>query len=86
MPEKIKQKKLQVVNSSMQMVSISRTQFVGLNDKKFYFHNGIVSLPFGHLLEASRKLKEQYKSEIKITIKEQKYRFLAAEAAAVKNC
>ena len=68
------------------MVSISRTQAVGLNDKRFYFHERIVSLPFGHLLEASRKLIEQYKSKIKTTIKEQKYRFLAAEAAAIKSC
>ena len=71
----------------MQMVSISKTQFAGLNDKRFYFSDRIVSLPFGHfLLEASRKLKEQYKSKIKTAIKEKKYKFLAAEADAEKKC
>ena len=86
-PEKIKQKRFRIVHNSMQMVSISKTQFAGLNDKRFYFHDGIVLLPFGHfLLEASRKLKEQYKSKIKTTIKEQKYKFLTAEADAVKKC
>ena len=86
-PEKIKQKRYQIVNNSMQMVSLSTTQFAGLNDKRFYFHDGLVSLPFGHFLfEASRKLKEQYKSKIKAAIKEQKYKLLAAEAAAIKSC
>ena len=86
-PQKIKQKRFQIVHNSMQMVSISKTQFAGLNDKRFYFHDGIVSLPFGHfLLKASRKLKEQYKSKIKTAIKEKKYKFLAAEADAVKKC
>ena len=32
----------------MQMNSVKRTQFAGLNDKRYYFHDGIVSLPFGH--------------------------------------
>ena len=86
-PEKIKQKRFQIVHNSMQIISVSKTQFAGLNDKRFYFHDGIVLLPFGHfLLEASRKLKQQYKSRIKTAIKEQKYKFLAAEADAVKKC
>ena len=32
----------------MQMNSVRRTQFAGLNDKRYHFHDGIVSLPFGH--------------------------------------
>lgn len=28
---------------------IAKTKFSQLNDKRFYFPNGIVSLPFGHL-------------------------------------
>ena len=32
------------------MVSVNKTQFVGLNDKRFYFQDGIISLPFGHFL------------------------------------
>ena len=32
----------------MQMNSVKRTQFADLNDKRYYFHDGIVSLPFGH--------------------------------------
>ena len=49
-PKKIEQKRFQIINDSMQMKSVKKTQFAGLNDKRFYFHDGIVSLPFGHLL------------------------------------
>ena len=49
-PKKIKQKCFQVLKSNMQMVSVNKTQFVGLNDKRFYFQDGIISLPFGHFL------------------------------------
>ena len=34
----------------MQLKSVRKTQVAGLNDKHFYFHDGIVSLPFGHFL------------------------------------
>ena len=61
-PEKIKkitQKRFQVENESMRMKSVNKTQFAGLNNKRYYFHDGIVSLPFGHfLLEKVRKKKK----------------------------
>ena len=47
-PKKIKQKRFQVVRTNMQMVSVNKAQFAGLNDKRFYFYDGIVSLPSGH--------------------------------------
>ena len=31
------------------MESVRKTQFAGLNDKCFYFQDGIVSLPFGQI-------------------------------------
>ena len=34
----------------MQMKSVKKSQFAGSNDKRFYFHDGVVSLPFGHFL------------------------------------
>ena len=34
----------------MRMQSISKSQFAGLKDKRFYFYNGIISMPFGHPL------------------------------------
>ena len=56
--QQIEQKRFQFINESMQMKSVSKVEFGQLNDKRFYFSNGIVSLPYGHsLLENLRKHK-----------------------------
>ena len=71
----------------MQMTCVSKTQFTGLNDKRFYFHDGIVWLPFGHfLLNKVREKKEKYEAEIQHEIQSKKYDFLKEEAAAVRQC
>ena len=71
----------------MQMTSVNKTQFVGLNDKRFYFYNRIVSLPFGHyLLEDSRKLKEKFTSSIITETSKQKCDFLRVEVTTVRKC
>ena len=49
-PKKVEEKRFQVVNEPMQMKSVEKAQFAGLNEKRFYFHDGVVSLPFGHIL------------------------------------
>ena len=47
----------------MQMKTVNKIQFGQLNDKRFYFPNGIVSLPFGHFLfNEYRKEKNQIKN------------------------
>ena len=52
----VEQRMFQVINESMQMKSVSKTQFGQLNDKRFYFANGLVSLPYSHpSLEELRK-------------------------------
>ena len=54
--EQIEQKIFQVMNESMQMKSVIKVQFEQLNDKRFYFSNRIISLPYGHpYLEKFRK-------------------------------
>ena len=61
-PKKIEQKRFQIVNTSMQMKSVKKIQFAGLNNKRFYFYDGIVSLPFGHfLLSRVREVKETHR-------------------------
>ena len=63
----IEQKRFQIINESMQMKSISKIQFGQLNDKRFYFSNGTLSLPYGHpLLEKVRKQKHKYRDIHKI--------------------
>ena len=49
----------------MQMKYVKKTQFAGLNDKRFYFHDGIVSLTFGCLLlEKTREEKEKHRNDL----------------------
>ena len=70
----IEEKRFQVINESMQMKSISKVQFGQLNDKHFYFSNGILSLPYGHpVLGKVKKQKDKYRDIHKIiqTIKDQ---------------
>ena len=55
-------KRFQRIKLNMQMTCVNKTQYTGLNDKQFHFHDGIVSLPFGHfLLNKVREKKEKYK-------------------------
>ena len=46
--QQIEQKRFQVINESTQMKSVCKVQFGQLNDKRFYFSNGILSLPLRH--------------------------------------
>ena len=59
-PQKNLRKMSQIIHESMQMKSVSKVQFVQLNDNRFYFSNGLISLPFGHpYLENLRKEKHK---------------------------
>ena len=43
------------------MKSVYKVQFGRLNYKRFYFYNGLISLPFGHpILEPLRKEKRKH--------------------------
>ena len=71
----------------MRMKSVSKTQFAGLNNKRYYFHDGIVSLPFGHfLLEKVGKEKEKYRSKLHTEVKKEIYKFLELEGKGVHLC
>ena len=66
-PQKIKQKHFQIINWNMQTVSVNKMQFAGLNDKRFYFNDGIVSLPLVHFFFFFWiKLEKKKKNVIKI--------------------
>ena len=59
--KKLVQKRLQVKNTKMKMTSVNKVQFASLNDKRYYFLDRIVSLPFGRpLLSDLHKLKKSY--------------------------
>ena len=67
--KRIAQRQFQIINESMKIKSVNKTQYAGLNDKRYYFHDGIFSLPFGHfLLEKVRKEKEKHRSKLHIKV------------------
>ena len=46
--EKLMQNRFQVSKGKMTMKTVSRSLFVQLNNKRFYFGDGIMSMPIGH--------------------------------------
>ena len=85
--KKITQKRFQVVNESMKIKSVNKTQFAGLNNEIYYFHNGTVSLTFGHFLsEKIRKEKENHRSKLHTEVKNEMYKFLELEGKGVHLC
>ena len=65
------------------MTSVSKVQFASLNDKRYYFSDGIVSLPYGHPL--LREVRDYKKSLAKIhtVIEKEKDNLLQLENRAV---
>ena len=76
---KIKQKRFQIINDAMQMNTVNKIQFGQLNDKSFYFPNGIVWLPFGHFLFDELRKKRGQNRNIHLQIKERKWEFIKEE-------
>ena len=71
----------------MELVSVEKKRFASLNDKRFYFMGGIVSLPFGHsLLEEARKLKSNFRGEITSEFINQLFGFIDSEQNALSKC
>ena len=70
----------------MKMTRASKVQFANLNDKQYYFSDGIVSLPFGYpLLSDLCELKKSF-PKIDTVIKTAKNKLLKMEnQAAAKN-
>ena len=67
------------------MKSVSKVQFGQLNDKRFYFSNGIISLPYVHpYFEKLRKEKHKYR-DIHKAIQRKKDNFLKDESKAIEN-
>ena len=69
----------------MMMRTVNKVQFASLNDKRYYFSDEIVSLPFGH--PSLSELRDYKKSLPKIhtVIKEEKDKLLQLENKIVNN-
>ena len=77
--KKLVQKRLQVKYKEMKMTSVDKVQFPSLNDKRYYFSGGIVSLPFDHpTLSSLQDLKKSY-LKIHTVIEKEKERLLKSE-------
>ena len=55
-----KQYKFAVKNNEMSLEEVNKCKFAQINDKRYYFEDGIVSLPFSHpyLLDIVKYQKE----------------------------
>ena len=69
----------------MTRTSVNKVQFARLNNKRYYFSDGIVSLPFGH--PALNKVREYKKSLLKThtIIQKEKNEILKRENEVVNN-
>ena len=69
----------------MIMTSSNKVKFAQLNDKQYYFSDGIVSLPFGHpSLEEIRNYKKSLKG-MHLIIQEEKNKLLKDENKVVNS-
>ena len=67
------------------MKAVSKVQFGQLSNIRFYFSNGLMSLPYHDpYLEDLRKEKQKYRA-IHKTIQDKKYDFLKQESNAIDN-
>ena len=69
----------------MTMTSVNKVQFARLNNKRYYFSDGIVSLPFSH--PALNEVREYKKSLPKIhtVIQKEKNKILQYEKVVINN-
>ena len=83
--KKIIQKRLQVKNTNMTMTTANKVKFASLNDKRYYFSDGIVSLPFAHpSLNSVRQYKKSL-PKIHTAIAKEKNEILKYENVAVND-
>ena len=81
--KKLVQKRLQVKNTNMIMSSINKVQFASLNDKRYYFSNGIVSLPYGHPLLTEVRNYKKSPAKVHTVIEREKDKLLQLENRVV---
>ena len=83
--KKITQKRFQVKNTNMMMTTVNKVQFASLNDKRYYFSDGIVSLPFGHPSLSELRDYKKFLPKIHIVIIEEKDKLIQLENKIVNN-
>ena len=75
-----------VFQGEMVKETVQKTKFSQLNDKRFYFPDGIVSLPYGHQnLKEIDDFKKEKGQKIEKYFWEEKEKLLSMEKKALKN-
>ena len=78
--------RLTAVADEMVKTTVIKNKFSQLNDKRFYFQNGIVSLPFYHPnLAKINEFKQKKGQRIDKYLWEEKEHLLSLEKEALKN-
>ena len=68
------------------MTNVGTVQFANLNDKQFYFSDGLVSLPFGHpLLSDLHELRKSYPKIHTVIEKEKKKTIKSGKSSCCKK-
>ena len=83
--KQIKQMRFQLKRTDMKLTEVNRTQFAGLNDKRYYLTDGVTSLPYGHFLLAELDEKKSYKKVQNVLFKI-KDELIRDECKAIKKC
>ena len=81
----IKQMRFQLKTTDMKLTEVNRTQFAGLNEKRYYLTDGVTSLPYGHFLLAELDEKKSYK-KIQNVLFKIKDELIRDECKAIKKC
>ena len=67
------------------MEGVSKVQVGKLNNKRFYFSNGIISLPYGHPPLENIRTEKQKNRLIHKKIQENKYEYLKEESKVLND-
>ena len=81
----IKQTRFQLKTTDMRLIESYKTQFAGLNDKRYYLTDGVTSLPYGHFLLAEIDAKKKYE-KIQNVLFKIKDELIRDECKAIKKC
>ena len=81
----IKQTRFKLKRTDMRLIESYKTQFAGLNDKRYYLTDGVTSLPYGHFLLAELDEKKNYE-KIQNVLFKIKDELIRDECKAIKTC
>ena len=84
--KQITQMRFQVKRTDMKLTTINKTQFAGLNDKRYYLTDGSTSMPYGHFLLAELNEKKKKYKKIQNVLFKIKDDLIREDCKAIKKC